>query len=338
MRCLGSSLLVMGVVVATAWACTNLNPFADSVSYRPETAKVVSSPDCLAQNIYTALTGLGPSDPALTADAPEPGYPPRRFQPVAVLRCERGVDESGAMTVDSVRLEGNIDAVDAAFSADSERFPPGVMASCAYEMTPPAGLWFVDESGHAFRPAWPASPCGLQNAPIEALTDLTEVSRSSHPTGYDDRYTTTCQSGSYGGEFENTTPEQVAVAEESERSSDVPVVPSLVMPIDDVDRLQLCTVPAPLDASAYAAGTLTAMSRADSTLLVRSVADAPVAPACSQRSTRIASTELRRPDGSGRSFVSFELDGCQRAEGFGYYRTIPAEALAALTRSGWVLR
>lgn len=329
MRRVGSSLFLMGVAVAATWACTQLNPFADSVSYRPPTAKVVSAPDCLAENIYTALTGSGPWDPALTANAPDPGYPPRTFEPVAVVRCERGVDESGIQTVDSVRLEGDIDAVDAAFSVDSERFPPGVMASCAYEMTTPAGLWFVDDSGEAFRPAWPASPCGLQNGPIEALADLTEVSRTSHSTGYDDRYTTTCQSSSYADGFANTTPEEVAAAEER----DDPLVPSLVMPIDDVDRLQLCTVPA-AEPLVDAVGSLTTMSRADSARLVRSVADAPLAPACNQSSTRIASTELRRPDGSGRSFVSFELDGCQRAAGFGSYRTIPAEVLAALTRTG----
>ncbi|NIL85245.1 hypothetical protein RhoFasGS6_02631 [Rhodococcus fascians] len=331
MRSVGSSLLLMGVAVSAAWACTNVNPFADSVSYRPPTAKVVSAVDCLAENIYTALTGSGPWDPALTAGAPEPGYPPRRFQPVAVVRCERGVDESGIQTVDSVRLEGDIDAVDAAFSVDSERFPPGVMASCAYEMTSPVGLWFVDDADEAFRPAWPASPCGLQNAPIEALAELTEVSRTSHSTGYDDRYTTNCQSSSYVDGFANTTPEEVVAAEER----DGPVVPSLVMPIDDVDRLQLCTVATttaepPVDA----VGSLTTMSRSDSARLVRSVADAPIAPACNESSTRIASTELRRPDGSGRSFVSFELDGCKRASGFGYYRTIPAEAMAALTRTG----
>jgi hypothetical protein len=318
----------MGVAVSAAWACTNVNPFADSVSYRPPTARVVSAPDCLAENIYTALTGSGPWDPALTSDAPDPGYPPREFQPVAVLRCERGIDESGIQTVDSVRLEGNIDAVDAAFAVDSERFPDNVVASCVYDMIPPAGLWFVDDAGEAFRPAWPASPCGLQNAPIEALADLTEVSRSSHSTGYDDRHSTTCQRSSHGVGFDLTTPEQVAAAEER----DGPVVPSLVMPINDVDRLQLCTVPTaepPVDA----VGSLTTTSRADSARLVRSVADAPIAPACNESSTRIASTELRRPDGSGNSFVSFELDGCQRASGFGYYRAIPAEALATLTRT-----
>ncbi|MET0199153.1 hypothetical protein [Rhodococcoides fascians] len=333
------SLLCLAAVLAVvSSSCSSgLNPFIDSVSYRPPTATVDSSPDCLAENIYTDLTGLGPWDPALTSDASPPGYPPAAFVPVAVVRCERGTDDAGFMTVDSVRLEGDIDAVDAAFSAKSERFPDGVMASCAYAMSPPVGLWFVDDVGKAFRPAWPASPCGLQNAPIEALADLTEVSRASHPTGYTDRYDTTCAASAYGWEFENTTPEDVAAAEEREQSPDSTVVPSLVMPIDDVDKLQLCTVPTsteqPLDPSMSVVGQAMTLSREESASTVRSVANAPLAPACDRRSNRIASTELRRPDGSGSSFVSFELDGCQRATGFGYYRAIPADVLSILTRA-----
>ncbi|MDV8023822.1 hypothetical protein [Rhodococcus sp. IEGM 1330] len=339
-----SQLILVGTVVLASPACSSsLNPFIDDVSYRPPTATIVSSPDCLAQSIYTGLTGSGPWDPALTSDAPDPGYPPATFQPVAVVRCERGTDEAGGMTVDSVRLEGNIHAVDAAFSADSKRFPDGVVASCVYAMDPPVGLWFVNEAGKAFRPAWPASPCGLQNAPMEALADLNEVSRSPHPTGIDNRYNTSCESSPYGQGFDNTTPEDVAAAEERERSQDGPVVPSLVMPIDDVDQLQLCTVRTsnplaaeelPPDSIVSAAGTSTTLGRAESASIVRSVANAPLAPACNEISTRIASTELRRPDGSGRSFVSFELDGCQRAAGFGYYRAIPTEALSALTGIG----
>lgn len=129
----------------------------------------------------------------------------------------------------------------------------------------------------------------------------------------------------------------MAADEERERSLDVPVVPSLVLPIEDVDRLQVCTVSAsteqPPEYITSVVGSSTTLSRAESASIVRSVANAPLAPACNERSTRIASTELRRPDGSGRSFVSFELDGCQRAAGFGSYRAIPADALSALTRT-----
>ncbi|MDZ7912599.1 MAG: hypothetical protein U5O16_12320 [Rhodococcus sp. (in: high G+C Gram-positive bacteria)] len=334
------SLILVGTVVMASTACSSsLNPFIDDVSYRPPFATVVPSPDCLAQNIYTGLTGSGPWDPELTADAPDPGYPPGNSETVAVLRCERGVDETGVLTVDSVRLESDIDAVHAAFSADSKRFPDGVMASCVYAMDAPVGLWFVNEAGEAFRPAWPATPCGLQNAPIEALADLTEVSRLSHSTGFDNRFNTVCEGSPYGERFDPTTPEDVAAAEEREQAGDGPVVPSLVMPIDDVDRLQLCTIGMsterrPPDTVIAVAGTSTTLSRADSASLVRSVADSPLAPPCDEISTRIASTELRRPDGSGRSFVSFELDGCQRAAGFGYYRAIPDDALSVLTQLG----
>lgn len=102
-----SPLILVGVLVVASTSCSSsLNPFIDSVSYRPSTATVVSSPDCMALDIYTELTGLGPWDPALTSDAPDPGYPPFTFQPVAVARCERGLDEAGFMTVDSVRLRG----------------------------------------------------------------------------------------------------------------------------------------------------------------------------------------------------------------------------------------
>ncbi|WP_247596025.1 MULTISPECIES: hypothetical protein [unclassified Rhodococcus (in: high G+C Gram-positive bacteria)] len=241
--------------------------------------------------------------------------------------------------MDTARLEGDVSAVDAAFSADSERFPDGVMASCAYAMDPPAGLWFLNEAGEAFRLAWPASPCELQNAPLDALADLTEVSRSSHPTGYNDRYNTVCAGSSLDTGFETTTPDDVAAAEERQRTPDVLAVPSLVMPVDDVNALQLCTYSAssveqPPDTGISMVGSRTTLNRLESAATVRAVANAPFAPACDRTSTRITSTELRRPDGSGQSLVSFELDGCQRASGFGYYRTIPADVLSVLTRVG----
>lgn len=333
------SPVLVGLAAVGLSACSSsLNPLNDSVSYRPSVATVVESPNCLAEDIYTALTRLGPWDPALTPNAPAPGYPPAHFQPVAVQRCERGIDETGALTVDSVRLEGDISAVDAAFSADSERFPDGVTPSCVYAMEPPAGLWFVNEAGEAFRPAWPASPCGLQNAPIDALAGLTEVSRSYHPTGFDSGYTTSCESSSYGTAFADTSSDEVAAAQQREREGNIPVVPSLVMPIDDVDALKLCTYTRiageqSIDPGNPVVGSQTTLKRADSAALVRSISDAPLAPACDQSATRTTSTELRRPDGSGRSFVSFELDGCQRASGFGFYfRAIPADALAILAR------
>ncbi len=44
------------------------------VPYRPPTAALTTSLNCSSVNIYPARTGLGPWDPALTADAPEPEY------------------------------------------------------------------------------------------------------------------------------------------------------------------------------------------------------------------------------------------------------------------------
>ncbi len=334
-----SATMLAATVIAASVGCGSIlpGPFNDdNVSYRPPTAAVTTSPDCLSTNIYTALTGLGPWDSALTTDAPEPGYPPADFQPVAVLRCERGVDENGSLTLDSVRLEGDVAAVDAAFSADSQRFPDHIMASCAYSMEPPAGLWLVDDQGRGFRPAWPGTPCGLQDDPLAALAALTEVSRKSHPTGYNDKYSTTCEGGS-GSVFETTTSDDVAAAREREGSPDALIVPALVMPIDDVDALSLCIYsPAEdsesYDPAAFVAGTRINLDRPESAAMVRATADAPFAQPCAQTSTRIATTYLSRPDGSGTTSVSFELDGCRRASGFSYYKAIPDAVLATLNQ------
>lgn len=335
----GSATMLAVTVMATSVGCGSILPGSfndDNVPYRPPTAAVTTSPDCLSTNIYTALTGLGPWDEALTTDAPEPGYPPADFQPAAVLRCERGIDENGSLTMDSVRLEGDVAAVDAAFSADSQRFPDHIVASCAYSMEPAVGLWLVDGQGRGFRPAWPGTPCGLQDAPLATLAALTEVSRESHPTGYNDKYSTTCEVGP-GSDFETTTSDDVSAAREREGSPDALVVPALVMPIDDVDALSLCTYsPAATsesyDPSASVAGTRINLNRLESAAMTRATADAPLAQPCAQTSTRIATTYLSRPDGSGTRSVSFELDGCRRASGFGYYRAIPDGVLATLNR------
>ncbi|MFC9789573.1 hypothetical protein [Rhodococcus sp. NPDC127528] len=42
------------------------------------------------------------------------------------MRCERGQNAAGAFTIDSVRLEGNVDTAWKAFRVDSERFPDNV--------------------------------------------------------------------------------------------------------------------------------------------------------------------------------------------------------------------
>lgn len=326
--------LAWSVVVVTAAGCSN--PFVDRIAFRSPAAVVTSSPTCLAENIVTGLTGLGPWDPALAGSAPEPGYPPADLRVVGALCCERGTDASGMRTIDSVRLEGDVLSVFSAFSADSFRFPDGTYASCINFGVAPVGLWLVDDTGAAFRPAWPADPCNLQNAPYLALRHLTGVGRSSHPTGLDDQFTTGCEEDSHATSFEPTTADDVAAAEEHEREYGRVTAPTLTLPVDDVDALVLCTYEPPdseaaPDGGDVIAGTRTVLDRGSSAELVRSIVDAPLAPACNLFSTRVASTELVRPDGSGSTPVSFELDGCRRVAGLGDYRVTPPAALTALS-------
>lgn len=142
------------------------------------------------------------------------------FEPVAVVRYERGIDDHRYLTVDSAWFEGDMAAVHAAFSAKARRYPDNVVPSCVFSMELPAGLWFVDAAANAILPARPTGPCGLQNDPLDALAGLVEASWSSHSTGYSDRFTTESQSRSYTPTFESTTPEDVTAAEERVRSAD----------------------------------------------------------------------------------------------------------------------
>lgn len=328
------SALAWLLVVMTAVGCSN--PFVDRIAFRPPTAVVTSSPTCLAENIVTGLTGLGPWDQALAGNAPEPGYPPADFRVVGALRCERGTDASGMRTIDSVRLDGDMAAVLSSFTADSYRSTDGTASTCMFFGVAPVGLWLVDDTGAAFRPAWPSDPCNLQDGPYLALRKLTEIGRSSHPTGLDDRFTTGCERDSHAASFEPTTADDVAAAEEHEREYGRVTAPTLTLPVDDVDALVLCTYEPPdseaaPDGGDVVAGTRTVLDRGSSAELVRSIVDAPLAPACDQSSTRVASTELVRPDGSGSTPVSFELDGCRRVAGLGDYRVTPPAALTALS-------
>lgn len=330
------SALVGLVVVATVAGCSN--PFVDRIAFRPPTAVVTSTPTCLAEDIYTGLTGLGPWDPAIAGNSPEPGYPPADFRVVGTLRCERGTDANGMRTIDSVRLVGDMVDVFSSFSADSFRFPDGTYASCVNFGVAPVGFWLVDDTGAAFRPAWPSDTCNLQDGPYFALRELTEVGRSSHPTGLDDRFTTVCEQDSHAASFEPTTVDAVAEAEQREREYGRVAAPTLTLPVDDVDALVLCTYEPPdseaaPDGGNVIAGTRTVLDRDSSAELVRSIVDAPLAPACDQLSTRVASTELVRPDGSGSTPVSFELDGCRRVAGLGDYRVTPLSLLTVLTNS-----
>ncbi|WP_032396163.1 hypothetical protein [Rhodococcoides fascians] len=320
-------------------ACGYIVPSSglETESYRPPTAGTTHTPNCITKNIFTALTGSGPWDPEITADAPTPGYPPRYFKPVEVLRCERALSDDNVLTLDSVRLRGDVGAALDAFTVPSERYAGHVMASCAYPVEAPAGLWFVDESGRAFRPAWPAVPCGLQDEPLRALSELEEVSRTVHPTGYDYDYATTC-TGPAVGEFFNTTAEYVDRAIEAETSGTASFPPALVMPTDDVGFLQICTYPVVDSASAFPVeigtvpGSSATLDRPSSIELVGILTAAPIAPPCSTPATRFVYADLRRPDGSGTTRITVELDGCRRIAGMGDFRELPPEAYADLTR------
>ncbi|MDJ0395659.1 hypothetical protein QMK17_20260 [Rhodococcus sp. G-MC3] len=307
----------------------------DTVSFTPPSADVVAAPECMAEDIFTALTGMGPWDPAIASPAPDPGYPPVGFDPVEVVRCENGVSDQGLMSVDSVVLQGDIDAVDEAFSAKSVRYADNISASCVYAPEVPAGLWLVDAEGRAFRPVWPSGPCGLQEQPLRALQSLDEVSRSAHPTGVVDG-NRSCAGTSGEAYFETTTVDDVAASARWESETGQVLPPTLVMPISDVALLQICRYHA-AEAEAgqpndLVPGSLLAVSRPGSAELIDKLVNAPIARACSQQATRIASMTLLRPDGSGGARVHLELDGCTRVSGFGADRQVPADVLEILLR------
>ncbi|QII08048.1 hypothetical protein BH93_24055 [Rhodococcoides fascians A25f] len=292
----------------------------------------------MAEDIVAALGGSASWDPNVTVDAPTPGYPPRYFEPVEVLRCERALSTDNVLTLDSARLRGDVDAAMGAFAVPSKRFASGITASCAYEVRAPAGLWFVDASGRAFRPAWPAEPCGLRDEPLRVLNDLDEVSRSVYPTGYDHDYATLCSGPATTGEFYETSDAHVASAVERQRAGDLMVPPALVAPTDDVGFLQICTYPVFDRSSALPTeygtvpGTSFTLDRPDSIELLGYIADAPVAQPCSTPATRFAWADLRRPDGSGTARITVELDGCRRVAGLGFLRELPLEAYDVLAR------
>ncbi|MDV8023584.1 hypothetical protein [Rhodococcus sp. IEGM 1330] len=292
----------------------------------------------MAENIYSALTGYGPSDPEITADAPTPGYPPRYFNPVEVLRCERALSDDNVLTLDSVRLRGDVRAAMEAFVVPSERYTGHVTVSCAYPGEAPVGLWFVDESGRAFRPAWPVALCGrLQDEPLRVLSELEEFSRTVHPMGYDYDYATTC-TGPAAGEFFDTTAEYVDQAIEAETSGNASLPPTLILPSDDVGFLQICTYPVIDSVSALPVeigtvpGSSATLDRPSSIELVGELTAAPIAQPCSTPATRFAYADLSRPDGSGSARITVELDGCRRIAGMGSFQELPPEAYSVLTR------
>ncbi|CAM3034520.1 Lipoprotein [Prescottella defluvii] len=298
-----------------------------NVSYRPPVATTFDRADCLAPDIQRRLTVLA-DDVDIGPPAEGIGYPPGDFAPVAVVRCERGENPSGALTIDSVRLEGDVAAAWDAFREESERFPDGTMAGCAFPETPSSGVWFVDEVGRAVRPAWPAQPCGVKPGPLTALAKLHEVDRQQHVTALRADDPGVCDT-KFGAWLATTTDEDVRPETESERRARISESFALVSPIDDVGRLQVCRYVEKGEESVQESRSrLTAEQSRD---VVRDLVAAPAAPACSLVATRTAVIPLYRADRSGGAGIEIELDGCTRASSWGLGVVVaPASVLAVV--------
>ncbi len=320
-------LAVLTVVGTVLTAC-------GSTSYRPPTAAIAERADCLTPDIESRLAAanLGSIDPGRPS-AVGVGYQPSGFSPVAVVRCERGENAAGALTIDSVRLEGDVEAAWDAFRVDSERFPDNVEAGCAVFEVKPPGLWFVDADGRAVRPAWPAAPCGYQARPVAVLAHLHEVDRQRHERQLPADDPGVCGE-KYGSGFSTTTDADIERADGADRRSRLAVSYALAFPVEDVGRLQVCRYIESADRSVHQSRSrLTVGQSAD---LVREVIEAPPAPPCAVIATRTAQVPLFRSDGSGGATIDIELDGCRRATGTGLpFVAVPAAVTAAVEEAPW---
>lgn len=319
----GAFVVVVSVVaVALVW----IGVRDDYESFTPPVVTAVDRADCLSPDIATALVAPETRDNSSALRSEGSGYPPADFSPVAVVRCERGETSVGGLTIDSVRLEGDIHAVNDAFREQSRRFPANVQADCAYRQVLPSGLWLVDEAGAAIRPTWPAEPCGFQDGPRAALAELQEVSRDQHLVdGLSADDPGICRD-SIGQPFETTTEADINRMAEYDDTRTRPLTETpLATPISDVGRLQVCryTTDPPLPESRIR------LSRQQSSDLMEAASTAPLAGPCDRIAQRVASIDVLRPDGSGGTRVSVELDGCQRIDLLGR-RQLPPAILASL--------
>ncbi|NKR63826.1 hypothetical protein GS486_10140 [Rhodococcus hoagii] len=226
--------LVTGVLTCALLAACD----GGDVSYRPPVAATFDRADCQAPDIERRLTALVDDGIDTGPPAQGVGYPPADFMPVSVVRCERGENSSGALTIDSVRLEGDIGAAWDAFREESERFPEGAMASCIRQ-TPSVAVWFVDDEERAVRPAWPSTGCGPKDGPIAALAKLREVDRQQHVTALRADDPGVCDT-KFGSAFSTTTDADVRPDSEEERRARISDKSALAFPIDGIGRLQVC--------------------------------------------------------------------------------------------------
>lgn len=319
-------LAVTFIIALSAFAVASMyySVRSDSVSFTPAVASVVDHAECTTPDISVPLSGFAQVDSQIPPTT-QPGYPPSDFEPVALVRCEHGENAAGGMTIDAVRLEGDVSAAVEAFRTDSHRFRDNIAADCAIREIGPVALWFVDASGSAFRPAWPSSPCGFRDAPLESLDALHEVSRQQHPIdaiSADDPGI--CQD-SIGSPFDVTTHNDVDQSVRSENTRYSPLGSPLATPVDDVGRLQVCRYNLGQESSHVR------LTSTDSVELMHAAAAAPIAPPCDLIAQQVASIDLLRADGSGGTRLFAELDGCQRIS-FGGYRQLPASITELLSR------
>ncbi|MFK4360853.1 hypothetical protein [Rhodococcus sp. 27YEA6] len=307
-RALLSVPLVASLCLVTACSA----PFwRDSVYFTPPEARVFETADCLGIEVAWGLFGVD----LYSRPKHETGYLPSDFDPVAVFRCEVGEDASGALTVDMVRLEGDVAAVKDAYRVDSKRFPDNVVASCVTSELVPVKLWMANSAGQVMFPAWPSSPCGFQVGPLDSLRSLHEVERvrtslSLSPT------MANCDRSS-AVQFDRTDAREVDKAREQfERGEGYdPLDNELATPVADAAGLSVCRHESQTDVDVIR------LSEAESRDVVAAIADAPIAQPCDQIATATASSTLLRVDGSGGTPVSVELDGCRRAALSGYRST-----------------
>lgn len=316
--------LVTGVLTCALLAACD----GGDVSYRPPVAATFDRADCQAPDIERRLTALVDDGIDTGPPAQGVGYPPADFVPVSVVRCERGENSSGALTIDSVRLEGDIGAAWDAFREESERFPEGAMASCIRQ-TPSVAVWFVDDEERAVRPAWPSTGCGPKDGPIAALAKLREVDRQQHVTALRADDPGVCDT-KFGKAFSTTTDADVRPDSEEERRARISEKSALAFPIDGIGRLQVCRYrETGGESTQESRSRLTVQQSAD---VVLGVVAAPAASACSLVATRTATIALLRPDGSGGDRIDVELDGCTRATASGLLRqvVVPASVLEVI--------
>ena len=318
-------LVPLLAVACVAWACTAYPYLTGTVSFTPPDATVFEKADCTGSGVIEQFAGVAFSSIEQTAG--KPGYPPRSFDPVALVRCELGEDSSGATTLDTVRLEGNLAAVKDAFRIDSKRFPDNVQASCAIRELAPAKLWMVNNSGQVIFPAWPSRPCGLQDGPLESIQALREVGREQVPVALN-------PPGSPGvclavsETFEARTVDDVERDTTRVEDGHAKFGSAIATPLDDVGRLNICRY----DGSDGVFESAFRLTQNESRDFTRILASAPVAPPCTMKASRMASTTLMRADGSGGTSVTLELDGCRRVSIGGVTRAVPGSATDVLAR------